>query len=527
MLYYAILCYTMLCCATGNYFHPRCVGSSAAQSGEWFCLDCSTIMQAEGAADAAAGGGGADWADFSSPSASLLSRVTRQYHVMRLERNRLMLSWQQERRLAEGKAGRDLAAQRVRDGEHAAALDRCGLLEGLLLREQSAALQLKKSRDHEFSLRLLVEREFTAAAAATSSSANGSSGSSSSSRDAEVLGMPQPARRMSQSDKSPAGSPDAHTHTHTGTGNGSANVKPPPLLGSSSMKVLSLSLAGAGAGAAPAGGGGSPSDTAPAPGPGQGGEDPSGIPKPWLSTKRSHREGRGAGAGAGLAEPPPQSPLQAKSPASRSPDQQQQQAGAGRGREDASGEDSRRRVQVSPIRPSPSHRGDGNPDPGRPSMGESADTYLFPIRNRLKDLLKSVELEAGSFTQIRSKQKEREMLRSSHVSRRGGGRAGGGAVDFGDLVPPGARADGDPHPHAGMGVASIDNLKSIASIASPSGGQGNDDNKNIFRTFVPSRRKKNTEKNCTEYPEDEQESAATGGGRKIMSTTLPSIMKMI
>lgn len=414
-----------------------------------------------------------------APSSSMLSRVTRQYHVMRLERNRLMMNWQQERKLSQLKAAKDLAAQLKRDEEHEIALERCSELEELLHREQLESARLKKSRDQEFKLRMLMEKGSTLTAGWNKNGPTSGSDQNVSSSSAMTA----------KSEKSPIASIGL------------------TMLVSASHKDLLL-----------------PSDPSPAAptavnhatADAHGSEEISTIPKPWVVKKRPLRgEGTEPSSTFNCLRQPP---LLVASPTFRSSDRSSptgsccaysnSSAGSDRISEPSAveGEGGRRDMQVSPIRPNLPQRGDGAT--GKISAPacrdniegvDASDTYLFPIRNRLKDLLKSVELEAGSFAQIRSKQKEREMLRSSH--QRGSRVAV--PIGFSNLrdtnIPLGASQE-------------ISVPKALLS----------DDNKVIFRSFVPAarKRKNNSEMRTVPQAELEREESAD---KTLMCTTLPSI----
>lgn len=347
---------------TGYYFHPRCVGISTSHEGEWYCIDCSNIMHEERASVRAEYG-----ADPVLTSSTIISRIARQYHVMRLERNRLMLNWEQERRIAKLRAEKDLEQQTQRDQEHHSALQQCQLLTSKLKRAEQETVRLRKSLDQEFNLRISMEKEIGRVV------------------DTDVtctIGSSRPK------------SPELFAASTTDNSNSSTGRRLSLICSSSLKELKTVDYAG---------------NIISASGSSDGRPEAAPIPKPWLTRNRSSC----------CAE---QSSLQIKRHAVvYSSDRLCVESS------------DKRRVQVSPIRHvSDSRRSSNNPELDSVSHVDSANnievdssdapaTYLFPIRNRLKDLLRSVELEAGSFAEIRHKQKERELLRTSHASKRARG----------------------------------------------------------------------------------------------------------
>lgn len=379
---------------------------------------------------------------FVSPSAeSMLSRITRQYHVMRLERNRLMLNWQQERKMAKLRASKELLHQQRLDQEQQATIEYNDLLKEQLHQAHLENDRLRKSRDHEFNLRVLIQKE------------------------------------------SPVGTRlNGRTETQVNSPTGVKVVQTTQLLTSNSLKetssVRSLSAHVLAASAE--------SSTEPI-------SEDIGIPKPWLLQKRLSAVNRDLNTELDLK------PLAVggKSSFLNFPDDD-------RGRSErtchtAADMREQRLFQVSPIRQTAEVQSQSDLVNRSKctdiSTEDKSATLLFPIRNRLKDLLKSVELEAGSFAEIRTKQKERESLRSSHVSRRER-----------SIVPvPEGRFVEERVQHQSPNVQ-------IVEV-----GESSKD-KSIFRTFAPTRRKKTTDK-----VRIEPLNIVGTVENKVLSSTLPTI----
>ncbi len=359
----------------GNYFHPRCVGLPVASDalddrGEWFCIDCSRV-------DGAGPDNSANRAFKSLEDSKLggtvltaISRLTEQYHVMRLERNKLMLSWQQERKLLAAKAVKEAEFQRKRDVQYAETSTKCRKLAELLSREQAEVSRLRR----------LQEEHYVPPAAVKLESSDHSSVISEKTRT--VI------------------SPASYGCGETGTG-----IHPPRALGFNDNRIHQNV------------------DEA----------REQNIPKPWLL--KSSRK-----------------PINQSTSNSTSNVQSRHYTGADWSnqcsvidrrtevvQEDAvhvhsvnngnkSGP-SDRAFDVSPIRPVNSKKAivvsltTRAVSDGDNILSEDNGKRSFPFSNRLKDLIKSVEMEAVEFAEVRLRQKarerERNSLRTSHSGKRG------------------------------------------------------------------------------------------------------------
>lgn len=110
----------------GDSYHARCVGLVDAEGvclqpqGEWFCSNCTLTAQNEAS----------DLLDERVTSEqregtpSVASAIKAEYHAMRRERNRVLIQWQQEKRVAALVDDRNKQMNMKREEEHCAAVER-------------------------------------------------------------------------------------------------------------------------------------------------------------------------------------------------------------------------------------------------------------------------------------------------------------------------------------------------------------------------------------------------------------------
>lgn len=131
----------------GLMFHARCVGMCgeggqfAEPDGEWYCSACTVDGLWSGAKNSSDQPSAA--AAQSSVSASTLEYLKAEYHSMRRERNRVLTQWQQERALSSLIDARYRSANQQRDIDLAAASEKCAALEEQLVAEQRENRRLK------------------------------------------------------------------------------------------------------------------------------------------------------------------------------------------------------------------------------------------------------------------------------------------------------------------------------------------------------------------------------------------------
>ena len=371
----------------GNYFHPRCVGLPSSEIAEWYCIDCSNVQR--DLSEAQSDGFGPE---ISEAPSSVLSKITKQYHVMRLERNRLLLNWQQERKLTRLKAEKDLESQLLRDRDHDAMVEKCHHLEKELLRSQAETERVRKCLDQEFNLRVILERDTKEHRKVPISLLSHSTSEQSKTLLPLRKESSGQGKRDDEARNSPSGSP---TSILKSSSHKSFNEVDRKLTHSHHSKSQ-------------------------------------GIPKPWRSRHKQVEVSEFANDAI--------SDLQQNSIDLSSTDRESQvektinRSVPSLNSNSPDGE--KRRLQVSPIRNAAGHGESscGSSPLHTDSVGiqKTKDTFLFPMRNRLKDLLKSVEIEAGSFADIRSKQKERELMRTSQSSRRSSSKFSA-SVDLGEI----------------------------------------------------------------------------------------------
>ena len=381
----------------GNYFHPRCVGlqlpvtENEQSEGEWLCIDCAQVEQLEGSRVER------DTEDISGisnsgfDSGSILARITEQYQVMRSERNRLMLNWQHERKLTALKAKKDELALKKRDEEYEGTVLKCKKLAELLSREQFEVSRLRRLNEEEIGNRNIYSQNNSSRIKLDASDAN-----------KQIIDNENPRYR------------DVEVTREEEVG--------------LEKSVLNTAK-----------------------------ENSTAIPKPWLPKRLSKYSQMSQSLTSLQGATDSQSLLLSSNDREESRFQIDQTKyldmntdgvinghGVRSMESTTSGNSlkSPRRVHVSPIRPDSNSNNNNNNNnnnskkehvnrwevtsPDTPSINQSdsleSNEFLFPLRNRLKDLIKTVELETGTFAQVRLRQKEREkervLLRSSHSTRR-------------------------------------------------------------------------------------------------------------
>lgn len=140
----------------GHSYHARCVGLVTAKGeyevpqGEWFCSNCTLDEEPEGDSQenmvtprmstpgetlptVASPGGGAPQ----------VSRLKAEYHSMRIERNRVLTQWQQEKRVQALVEEKNRNINKKREEEHSAVMERFQLMEKELDSEKAEATRLR------------------------------------------------------------------------------------------------------------------------------------------------------------------------------------------------------------------------------------------------------------------------------------------------------------------------------------------------------------------------------------------------
>jgi cell division protein FtsB len=385
---------------------------------------------------------------------SVLATIKAEYHTMRKERNRILAQWQQEKRIIEKYEVSRRLEQQKRDQELVNAKDTIAQLESIVAQGEAQSARMQKLFDI-----MLKELQLSTSNMTNMNTTN--SGNSAAIRNSvdrlkwasltveSLLDMPLeqvPDSRDASPDRSQVSQP------------GSFSRSPKGLQHSATCPNISLAfeMNGAGGSANPAAGAGASAGAA------------AGIPKPW---KGKPRTGAAVGApgtvtagGSGLAA----TAGSTTSSSSGSSTSAARATGGGGGRSNLSP----RPVSVEVVRPfaavdnqglvrqgsslSPKmvttsastsslpSRGDraaqqspkrersayeaeikrkhSDPSDSESDGSRSQSKFINPLKNRLKDLLKSVEAETDAFAEIRQKFKSREdernQLRSSMTSEK-------------------------------------------------------------------------------------------------------------
>lgn len=389
----------------GNSFHVRCAGEVGeggqyvVPSGEWFCTACSVaddatndVVMSTGPLSPGLGCGGGVESMSEEQKDHQIARLQAEYHAMRRERNRVLNQWQHEKRLASKSAEyRDLREKEL-DEELVAAKDIIAKLQDDVLKGYTEQNRLKQ----------LLEDMVTA--------------QKQKQKALDVEFQPvldrsraRGGRRNRYKEESPADSPtqddppDSPVHEISGGESQRHALKQHSTASTSSivsgaMMTRYSSQTGISA-----------STTA---------NTLDEIPKPWLKKSTSRVGSRIEDSSAKELSNTASAPTRlSTSPIRRS------RSGRYLNKTDEETEQSYDEVQPlnMDIIGAVSDDGLGGAAASAPGGRRS------PFNNRLKNLLKSVKEETGSFVEIRKKYKERETERMMLKSRQKGSRGGGDA----------------------------------------------------------------------------------------------------
>jgi len=400
---------------------------------------------------------------------SILATIKQEYHTMRKERNRILAQWQQEKRIIEKYEVTRRIEQQKRDQELVNAREMIKQLENMVTQGEAQSERMQKL----FDIMLKELQQSTASLGNSSSSSNNAIRNSAdrlkwASLTVETL-LEMPLDSVGNAARSPGKPSSSLSPTRPGAG-ASASARSPKLAHSNSSPTINthLNLKTSSAVAKIANEAVGPYANTSA-----------GIPKPWTGKVRTGAHLSGAGVLVGgtaqsdseksvgsahnspqlssssvkhhaeNARAPPRytSSSTADAPTAAPPSTGARQAAAAPVRRpsissvSADQRDISGGGTVSSIADSDSRRssfqslsGDSSPDtsntgrkrlPGdlqqelKDNKGKSK--FINPLKNRLKDLLKSVEAETDAFAEIRQKFKSREdernLLRSSQGER--------------------------------------------------------------------------------------------------------------
>ena len=140
----------------GHSYHARCVGLMTASGecevpkGEWFCSNCTLDEEAEGSMSEEAitpriSTSGHMLSTSKSPGDRdpHVSRLKAEYHAMRIERNRVLTQWQQEKRVQALVEEKNRKISKNREEENCAVIENLHRVEKELDSEKAEVTRLR------------------------------------------------------------------------------------------------------------------------------------------------------------------------------------------------------------------------------------------------------------------------------------------------------------------------------------------------------------------------------------------------
>jgi hypothetical protein len=404
----------------GNSFHVRCAGEVGdggqyvVPSGEWFCTTCSVaddatsdVIMSAGPVSSGVGGaavkaeGGEGGGMSAEQKDQQIARLQAEYHAMRRERNRVLNQWQHEKRLASKSCEYRDQREKDLDAEIVAARDVIGKLQDDVLKGYIEQNRLKKLLEDMVEAQKQTQKVLDGDFQPVLDRSRTRGGRRN--RYCVEAADDSPT----QDDRMEAPMEEKSKESAQGLMSKQYSSVSTESIVSGAMMARYASQSGVLASPAA-----NPADE---------------IPKPWLKKSSSRKEERASSrdddrdgkdaASAQMASPLAPTRL-STSPIRRTKSGRHLNKGISGG---SSGASSGVYEEVQPLTIEALGAGEEGIDS---TASTTPAGRRSPFNNRLKNLLKSVKEETGSFVEIRKKYKEREtermMLKSRH--HRGAGR---------------------------------------------------------------------------------------------------------